>query len=264
MSDTDILIIDSVTKFDADSAGKVAIAASHGGIYAGYLAARAGVRGVILHDAGIGKDGAGISSLPYLDELSIAAATVDFRSARIGDGAAMASGGRISHVNGTAQAAGCAPGQPTMDCAKAMGAAPGISGTPALFEEARFVIREQPGLPTVIGCDSTSLVQAEDEGAIVVTASHGDVLRESPTWGNRPDVLGAVFSDAGSDAPSRLPDLDTRGIAAATVSTDSARIGDARSCYADGIISQVNETARARGAAPGMTCIAFVDLLSAR
>jgi len=260
--DTDVLILDSVTKFGPDSAGKVAIAASHGAVYAGYLAAKSGIRGVILHDAGIGKDAAGINSLPYLDELGVAGATVDHRSARIGDGVSMAEKGRISHVNETARAVGCTPGQPTMICAQAMAATPGVQNVPEPFEEARFTIRDQTGRPPVIGCDSTSLVRPEDEGAIVVTASHGEVLRKAPTWGNRPDVLGAVFHDAGSHSPSRLPDLDNRGIAAATVSADSARIGDARSCYEDGIISHVNETARGLGATAGMTCIAFVELLS--
>jgi len=92
-----------------------------------------------------------------------------------------------------------------------------------------------------------------------VTASHGDLLETSPSWGNRPDVLAAIFNDAGSENPTRLPDLDTRGIAGATVSKDSARIGDARSTYEDGIISHINESARARGASVRMTCRDFVE-----
>jgi hypothetical protein len=261
MADEDIVINDSVTKFDADSAGKVAISASHGAVYAGYLAARARVRGVILHDAGVGKDAAGTSSLSYLDDLRIAGATVTGSSARIGDGADMAANGIISHVNSTASRAGCAPGQTAMACARIMQSAPGIEGEAEAYAEARFEILATDGGLRVIGCDSTSLVRAEDEGHIVVTASHGEVLKEAPTWGNRPDVLAAIFNDAGSRTPSRLPDLDTRGIAGATVSTESARIGDARSTYEDGVISHVNKTARGHGAVPGMTCRAFVDLM---
>ena len=74
-------------------------------------------------------------------------------------------------------------------------------------------------------------------------------------------MLAAVFNDAGSDLVSRLPDLDDHAIAAATVATASARIGDARSGYDDGVISHVNATAAALGATPGMACIAFVDLV---
>jgi hypothetical protein len=261
MADDDILVLDSVTKFGPDSPGKVAIAASHGGVYAGYLAAKARVRGVILHDAGIGKDRAGIGSLAYLDDLQIAGATIDCKSARIGDGESMANDGTISHVNETARRAGCAPGQGAMDCARAMRSARGPEGEAPGYAEARFAIIEKPGQRRVMGCDSVSLVRPEDDGDIVITASHGEVLKKDPVWGARPDVLAAVFNDAGSDAPSRLPDLDARGIAAATVSTASARIGDARSGYEDGILSFVNETARAHGAAPGMSCREFVDLM---
>lgn len=259
MPRNDILILDTVTKLDRTALGTVAIAASHGGVYAGYLAARCGVRGLILHDAGIGKDEAGISSLPYLDGLGIACATVDHRSARIGDGAEMARQGVISHVNEAARALGCAAGQPARTCAEAMRANRPRGGEVPGYAEARFVLREMPGEPKVIGCDSTSLVRAEDEGQIVITASHGDLLETSPSWGDRPDVLAAVFNDAGADNPTRLPDLDTRDIAGATVSTASARIGDARSTYEDGIISHINESARRRGAHVRISCKEFVD-----
>lgn len=263
MSESEILILDSATKFGDDSPGKVAIAASHGAVYAGYLGARAGLRGIILHNAGIGRDAAGINSLPYLDEFTIAAATVDHHSARIGDGASMAATGRISHVNETALTAGCAPGQTSMECAHAMQSAPGLTGTPPPLDEARFFIRDTPGTPRVVGCDSVSLVGPNDAGDIVISASHGALLKEAPSWGNRPDVLAAVFNDAGSEYPTRLPDLDTRGIAGATVTAESARIGDAMSTYEDGIISHVNEMARNAGATPGMTCRAFVELMTA-
>lgn len=263
MADSEILVLDSATKFGPDSPGRVAIAASHGAVYAGYLGARAGLRGIILHDAGIGRDAAGIGSLAYLDEFTIAGATVDHQSARIGDGASMASTGRISHVNETARAAGCAPGQTSMACARAILSAPGCSGTPPPLDEARFVIHDAPDRPRIIGCDSVSLVGPDDAGDIVITASHGELLREAPTWGERPDVLAAVFNDAGSDFPTRLPDLDTRGIAGATVTAESARIGDAMSTYEDGIVSHVNEAARRHGVAPGMTCLRLVELMTA-
>ncbi len=263
MNDSEILVLDSATKFGPDSPGKIAIAASHGAIYAGYLAARAGLRGIILHDAGIGRDAAGISSLPYLDEFGVAAATVDHHSARIGDGASMATTGRISHVNKTARAAGCAPGQTSMACAHAMRSAPGTTGVPQSLDEARFYIRDAADTPRIIGCDSVSLVGPDDAGDIVITASHGALLREAPSWGERPDVLAAVFNDAGSDFPTRLPDLDGRGIAGATVTAESARIGDARSTYDDGVISHVNETARKCGATPGISCREFVELMLA-
>ena len=71
-----------------------------------------------------GRDAAGINSLPYLDRFTVAGATVDHKSARIGDGASMAATGIISYVNETARAAGCVQGLTAMECARAMLTAP--------------------------------------------------------------------------------------------------------------------------------------------
>jgi len=74
----------------------------------------------------------------------------------------------------------------------------------------------------------------------------------------------ALFNDAGigidEAGVTRLPALDARGIAAATVAAASARIGDARSTYEDGILSRVNRRAAALGIAPGMTARDFVAI----
>jgi hypothetical protein len=72
----EILTANSVTMLDARHRGVVLLGGSHGGVYAGYLAAKAGARAVVLNDAGVGKDRAGIGSLDYLDRLGMAAATV--------------------------------------------------------------------------------------------------------------------------------------------------------------------------------------------
>ena len=60
---------------------------------------------------------------------------------------------------------------------------------------------------------------------------------------------------------SRLPALDRRGIAAATIAAASARIGDARSSYEDGVLSRVNRKAAALGLTPGMTAREAVAIL---
>ncbi|MDD9918170.1 MAG: hypothetical protein OXT01_26255, partial [Rhodospirillaceae bacterium] len=74
--DIQIHVLDSITKLTDSHRGQVIVAASHGAEYAAYLAAKGGARAVILNDAGVGKDDAGISGLPYLDALGMAAATV--------------------------------------------------------------------------------------------------------------------------------------------------------------------------------------------
>ena len=94
-----------------------------------------------------------------------------------------------------------------------------------------------------------------------MTGSHGGLLGGRPETALKYDVRGALYNDAGigKDAAgvSRLPALDPRGIAAATVSAASARIGDARSTYEDGIISRVNAAA-ALGLREGISAREFV------
>jgi hypothetical protein len=80
-------------------------------------------------------------------------------------------------------------------------------------------------------------------------------------------VFAAVYNDAGfgiDDAGiSRLPALDAHGIAGATVSTWSARIGDGLSTYRDGYVSAVNETAIRRGGEVGLSCVELVRRFAA-
>src|SRR2546430_1002784 len=104
------LILDSVTVFPPDARGRAAIAASHGGLYAAYLAAKTGIKAVILCDAGVGRERAGIGGLDYLGQLGVAAAAIGHRSARIGHGADCFARGTISHANAQAAKAGIAPG----------------------------------------------------------------------------------------------------------------------------------------------------------
>ncbi|MDP6351338.1 MAG: hypothetical protein QF926_15540 [Alphaproteobacteria bacterium] len=266
----EIVTVDTVTKLDEGHRGKVLIGGSHGGVYAGYLAARAGVRAVILNNAGVGRDSAGIGSLAYLDRLGLAAATVSHETARIGDGGDMAARGVISHVNRTAEALGCAAGQACRDCAARMRDAAPATAVPPLYEEARFLLRaapDTPGAPEVWGLDSASLIGPDDDGRICITASHGALLGGKPDHAIRARPAAAVFNDAGVGIDdigiSRLPALADRGIPAATVAAASVRIGDARSAWETGIISHVDAPAAALGAAPGQDLQTFVDLVIA-
>lgn len=263
----DILLLDSVTRLDERHRGKVLVAGSHGGVYAAYLAALGQLRGVILNDAGVGKDQAGIGGLNYLDEAGIAAATISHLSARIGEGPDMMDRGVISHANKRAIALGCRPGMACAECAALLMTGDIPILPPPEKQEGRFLLSAEPGAPEVLGIDSNSLVLPEDRDRILITGSHGQVLGGKPETALKYDAVAAVYNDAGrgiDDAGiSRLPALDARGIAAATVSHDSARIGDARSTYEDGIVSALNETAANTGAKTGNTTRALVDLLAA-
>jgi hypothetical protein len=129
--------------------------------------------------------------------------------------------------------------------------------------EAAFLLIAEP--PQVWALDSASLVLPEHKAAIVITGSHGGLLGNRPETALKYDVLGALYNDAGigkdSAGTSRLPALDARGIAAATVSATSARIGDARSTYEDGIISRVNARAASLGLREAISAREFVARL---
>ena len=247
----------TVTTLGPECAGVVVVGGSHGGVYAGYLAARARACAVILNDAGIGRDDAGIGCLDYCDALAMAAATVSHASARIGDAEDALSSGVLSRVNDRARAAGCEAGMRCLDAALALrGASPPGAAPP--YAEARRIAGETPAGLRLVCVDSISLVaEGEDEGQIVLSGSHGGLVASQPHLAIRVAAAAAFFNDAGIGKDgagiTRLPTLDARGIAAATVAANSARIGDGRSTYNDGIVSRVNETARAAGIEPGMT-----------
>jgi hypothetical protein len=118
-----IVVADSVTTL-GDVRGKVLVAGSHGGIVAAYLGASAGAHALILNDAGIGKERAGIAGLAWLEAIGMAAAAVDCMSARIGDGADTLANGVISHANRHAAACGVVAGQTCREAAERLRTAP--------------------------------------------------------------------------------------------------------------------------------------------
>ena len=101
--------------------------------------------------------------------------------------------------------------------------------------------------------DSSTQLDAAARGAVVVCGSHGALY--SAWLAARAGVRAIVFNDAGigrdNAGIAALDMLQQRGIAAGTVAHTSARIGDARDCWENGVISRVNARARELGCAPG-------------
>ena len=261
-----IKLLDSITKPAAgELEGIAALCGSHGGVYAAYLAARTRALAIVLHDAGVGRDNAGIACITYCQALGMAAATVDYRSARIGDGQDMLARGRISFANAIARAAGCAPGMSARDALQALEAAPAWSGEAPAYAEGQGEIVVLPGAEPVIYLDSASMAAPAHAGRILAIGSHGALLGGDAAAALRTDARAALYNDAGigidGAGTTRLPALDARGIAAVTVSAASARIGDGRSTLHDGIISAVNRHAEQTGAAIGMPALTWARLL---
>lgn len=102
--------------------------------------------------------------------------------------------------------------------------------------------------------DSITQLGPEDAGCIAVSGSHGGVSSGRFAIESRP--LLSVFNDAGVGLDragiAALDLLESEGLAACTVSHDSARIGHAISTLEDGIVNHVNPLAAALGIVPGV------------
>jgi hypothetical protein len=248
-----IVTADSATKLPPQADGGVVVCGSHGAVYAAYLSARAGARAAIHNDAGIGRDGAGIGGLDWSQAAGMAMATISCTSARIGDGADTLHRGIVSRVNALAAACGVEPGQPAATAARLLQTAPWPHPRPAPLAEGRSVSG------AIVCLDSFSMADARDRGKVVASGSHGGLLAGQTAATIGPAL--ALFNDAGfgieQAGVAGLPVLDGAGIAGATVSTLSARIGDGRSTLIDGQLSEVNETAYRLGARPGRSALEF-------
>jgi hypothetical protein len=248
-----VIAVPSVTKLPPQADGAVVVGGSHGAVYAAYLSAKAGARAAIHNDAGIGRDEAGVSGLPWAEVYGMAMAAVLSGSARIGDGEDMLRRGVISRANARALACGVKPGQPTAEAAELLKSAPWPHAKPGPLTEGRTTAGR------ILCVDSISLADVRDRGKVVASGSHGGVPAGETAAAFGPRLV--FFNDAGFGMEhagvAGLAILEKAGIAAATVSTMSARIGDGRSTLLDGFISEANELARHLGARVGSPALAL-------
>ena len=223
--------------------------------------------GVIMNDAGIGKDNAGIVGLEFLDQIGMAAATADAQTCHIGDGDHMLAHGVISHVNRAAAGARLRAGPER----------PGLRGTHALGcrADGRAAAHHR-------GCPLRACAMSPASRcwcAPIPSACCNPTMRDGSSSrprtalcpAGRPDnivplgIRAVFFSDAGAGGGmdgagiARLADLDAKGIIAGATSADSAPIGDSRALYRDGILSHVNGPAIRAGARVDMALKDFVD-----
>lgn len=123
-----------------------------------------------------------------------------------------------------------------------------MSAEAGAFTMRREVV-ERFGALRLIAVDTIAHLREEDSGQLVVTGSHGGI--SSGEYAGRVPIRAVFFNDAGGgkdDAGiAALPYLQKRGIAAGTVSHDSALIGDALETWRCGIVSALNAAAEAAG-----------------
>jgi hypothetical protein len=259
-----VVTMDSARYVDASNQDRdVVIPASYLGVLPARLMAPHRPRAVIGHDGCIGKDGAGIQGLYYLEALGIPAATADGQTAELGNGADLYAEGVISRVNILAEQCGVEPGMSVREAAELL-----LANDPTDVDVGtkirREVVETSPTGREVVVTDSIIFARPEDRDRnVLVTAGHtgtsgASFLLEFRPWGFICSDGGGAKNDSGI---AGLAIVEEHGLAGASVSGQTAAIGDAFSTYHDGIIAACNEPARRRGVRVGMPAREAAHLL---
>jgi hypothetical protein len=250
-----VVVMDSARWVDERNTGRdVVVPASYIGVVPARMIAIHRPRGVIGHDACVGKEAAGIAGLWYLEALGIPAATAAGMTAELGNGHDLYESGVISFLNYPAELLGVRVGMRVRDAASQM------RDHDALDIEVGNKIRRQvmethPSGRRVVVTDSIVFAYPEDEArSVLVTAGHtgrsgASFLLEVKPW-------GFVCHDGGlSKNRSGVAGLDIvgdQGIPGASIDGQTSPIGDAFRAYTEGTISACNGPARQRGVEVGM------------
>ncbi len=239
-----VVIMDSAAQISQDETGHVVVAGSHGSESAARYVARYVPLGVILNDAGKGKNNAGISGLPVLEAMNILGATIDCMTARIGEGYDNYNSGIISAVNNLAKTVGVQVGMTVIEAIRIILAAKKSS---LITNPISTVYEDEDG--RIILADTISYLNASHRGCVVVSGSH--CAHTTFDWVKDFELKGIFLNDAGkgkeNQGISGLPLYDRAGIPAAALDCMTAMIGNARDAWDSGLISAVNESAARRG-----------------
>jgi hypothetical protein len=254
------------TAYDVAEANRgrdVAVNASYCGVLPARFIAEHAPRAAIGVDCAIGRDGAGIAGLWYLEALGIPAAAADVATLELGNGIDMYESGVVSVVNEPARACGVGAGMSVRDAARAL-----LDKDPSLAPAAdvtnRTVVAEGPGGRRIVCTDSIAFGLPEDSGRnVLCTAGHTGLPAVHYLRKTRPH--GFICSDGGrgkNDAGiAALFVVEADGLAGATVDARTARMGDGLSTYYDGVISACNAPARRRGVLTGQMALEAARLL---
>ena len=215
------------------------------------------MKALIAHDAGVGKDRAAIGGLPYGDRYGVPVAAVDCRTATLSNGNS-ALAGTISHANEAAGRLGVRAGQSAREAAQLLLKAPPGKPVPlALDLDNKLYEMEVTPKGRILAIWALFYLpkDATYPNDVFSVATHS--ARVAAEHAFRWNVKGWISNDAGpgknNSGISGLAMCGEKGMPAAAVAAMSARIGDGLSTYREGIISAVNEPARAKGIAIGMT-----------
>ena len=244
-----IITMDSIAQMSPDETGHLVVAGSHGSESAARHVARYMPFGIILNDAGKGKNDAGISGLHVLEAMGILGATVDCMSARIGEGQDSYQSGVISAINDKAREAGICVGMKVVEAAKLMFVA--RESTEKI--RGAFIIHEDTD-GRIYVTDTISYLNEVHRESVVVGGSH--CAHTTYDFVKGLNLRGIFLNDAGKGRDgagiSGLPVYKIAGIPAGAVDCMTARIGHGLDTWENGIVSSANELAQELGIATGM------------
>jgi uncharacterized protein YunC (DUF1805 family) len=250
-----VIAMDSARYVDGRNRGTdVVVPSSYLGVLPARLMAPHAPRAVIGHDGCIGKDGAGIAGLWYLEALGIPAAAADGMSAELGNGLDLYEDGTISRVNILAERCGVTEGMSVRAAADTL-----LDNDPGDVTAGTKIRREvmatsESGRDIVV-TDSIVFALPEDTKNVLVTAGHTG--RSGATFLLEVSPHGFICSDGGmSKNNAGIAGLDitaAHGLAGACSDAWSSPVGDAFKAFEDGLISACNDPARDRGVEVGMT-----------
>jgi hypothetical protein len=232
---------------DASNRGDVAVNASFIGVWPARFMARHRPRALIGVDCGIGKDGAGIAGLWYLEALGIPAVAAAVADVQLLNGADVLRNGVVSRRNDLAGDCGVEEGMTIAAAARAL-----MAGEPRLELDPherghRTVVAEHPSGRSVVCTHSIAFPLPEDRNHNVLCtggfAGAPNIVKASP--------YAFICSDGGRGRDDSGLDGLRAAIPGATVDVQTARIGDGLSTYHEGVISACNELAGARGVKVG-------------
>lgn len=265
-----ILSADSMTYF-GEKVGRrdVLVAGSYAARMTIAWAMRLGVRAIIAHAAGVGKDDAGISGLHLAQNYHVPAVACETMSARLAVGKSVYEG-VVGHANQVAQTLGVEIGQSIaeasdylLDAEEGRKVIVEESLDDRIYELEQFPngnIRASWGIPVLRSIEEP---RPDD---VFIQASHCGLTLVPHVI--KLNLRGVIANDAGrgkdDSGIASFPYLAREGIAVAAVGAMSARIGDVMSTWEDGVVSCMNEMAEKRGVREGMrtreAALAMLDL----
>ncbi len=249
-----VVAMDSARYVDARNAERdVVVPSSYLGVLPARLIAPHQPRAVIGHDGCIGKDGAGIAGLWYLEALGIPAAAADGMTAELGNGIDLFKTGIISRVNILAERAGVSEGMSVEEASLIL-----LENDPGDVTAGTKIRRESVATSDtgreIIVTDSIVFALPEDTKNVLVTAGHTG--RSGAKFLLEVSPHGFICSDGGMSKNEAgiagLEITEKYGLAGACCDAWSAPVGDAFKAYSEGKISACNAAAKERGVTVGM------------